>query len=75
MIHNQSGFRNFYTSAALYCVDYLTTKLSSNAHQLQLLYIWIILRFSTLSHSTCILLEKFRFCGVDEMAYNWIKII
>ena len=73
LIHsNQYGFRKFHSTeyAALHLVDYLNYEMDSRRTPVTI-HSDISKAFNCLSHS--ILLDKLRFYGINEMAYNLIK--
>ena len=69
---NQYGFRKFYSTeyAALHLVDYLNYEMDSRRTPVTI-HLDLSKAFDCLSHS--ILLDKLRFYGINEMAYNLMK--
>ena len=73
LIHsNQYGFRKFHSTeyAALHLVDYLNYEMNSRRTPVTI-HLDLSKTFDCLSHS--ILLDKLRFYGINEMAYNLMK--
>ena len=73
LIHsNQYGFRKFHSTeyAALHLADYLNYKMDSRRTPVTI-HLDLSKAFDCLSHS--ILLDKLRFYGINEMAYNLMK--
>ena len=73
LIHsNQYGFRKFHLTeyAALHLVDYLNYEMDSRRTPVTI-HLDLSKAFDCLSHS--ILLDKLRFYGINEMAYNLMK--
>ena len=73
LIHsNQYGFRKFHSTeyAALHLVDYLNYEMDSRRTPVTI-HLDLSKAFNCLSHS--ILLDKLRFYGINEMAYNLMK--
>ena len=73
LIHsNQYGFRKFHSTeyAALHLVDYLNYEMDSRRTPVTI-HSDLSKAFNCLSHF--ILLDKLRFYGINEMAYNLIK--
>ena len=73
LIHsNQYGFRKFHSTeyAALHLADYLNYEMDSRRTPVTI-HLDLSKAFDCLSHS--ILLDKLRFYGINEMAYNLMK--
>ena len=73
LIHsNQYGFRKFHSTeyVVLHLVDYLNYKMDSRRTQVTI-HLDLSKAFDCLSHS--ILLDKLKFYGINEMAYNLMK--
>ena len=73
LIHsNQYGFRKFHSTeyAVLHLVDYLNYEMNSRRTPVTI-HLDLSKAFDCLSHS--ILLDKLRFYGINEMAYNLMK--
>ena len=73
LIHsNQYGFRKFHSTeyAALHLVDYLNYEMDSRRTPVTI-HLDLSKAFDCLSHS--ILLDKLRFYGINDMAYNLMK--